>query len=37
MQLPPALSFAWLVVKLAAFVLLANQGLEVIVVAYQQF
>lgn len=37
MRFPPVLSFAWLVVKLAAFALLANQGLDVVVVAYQQF
>jgi hypothetical protein len=30
-------SFAWLLLKLVLFVLLANQGLKVVVVAYQLF
>ncbi len=37
MTVPPVASFAWLLAKLAVFVLLANQGLKVVVVAYQQF
>lgn len=34
---PPVVSFAWLLVKLMLFAVLANQGAEAIVVAYQQF
>jgi hypothetical protein len=35
--LPPLVSFAWLLVKLGLFLVLANQGLKAVVVAYQQF
>ncbi len=37
MTLPPAVSLAWMAAKLIVFVVLANQGLKVVVVAYQQF
>lgn len=36
-DLPPVPSFIWLLIKLVLFVLVANQGAEAIVVAYQQF